>query len=98
VVDLHDASAADKPGLCLAHRCAGGSRPLFSATCVPPISRWPNGIECPRCGTLDSYALAKKPHHCQVAAKCLPLYVAEFEFRNDNLLNDDILGAAVAEV
>lgn len=34
----------------------------------------------------------------KVTAKYLPLYVAEFEFRYNNRLNDDIFGAAVATV
>lgn len=32
----------------------------------------------------------------KVSAKYLPLYVAEFEFRYNNRLNDDIFGAAIA--
>lgn len=31
----------------------------------------------------------------QVSAKYLPLYVAEFEFRYNNLDNDGIFGAAI---
>jgi len=31
----------------------------------------------------------------KVSAKCLPLYVAEFQFRHNNRLNADIFGEAV---
>jgi hypothetical protein len=31
----------------------------------------------------------------KVSYKYLPLYVAEFQFRHNNLANDDIFGAAI---